>query len=85
MTLLLLFLSINGTDRNYCISYMPYTGRFTLILLSYNKKTQIVCPYITHTFHSFHTEMSFMSAMSKRLEESNIEDVPVKAGIIAQA
>ena len=29
--------------------------------------------------------MSFMSAVYKRLEESNIEDVPVKAGIIAQA
>ena len=29
--------------------------------------------------------MSFMSAMYKKLEESNIDDVPVKAGIIAQA
>ena len=28
--------------------------------------------------------MSFMSVVYKRLEESNIEDVPVKAGIIAQ-
>ena len=33
---------------------------------------------------SFHIEMSFMSAIYKRLKESNIEDLLVEAGLIAQ-
>ena len=33
---------------------------------------------------SFHIEMSFMSAIYKRLKESNAEDLLVEAGLIAQ-
>ena len=33
---------------------------------------------------SFHIEMCFMSVINKRLKESNIEDLLVEAGLVAQ-
>ena len=40
--------------------------------------------HISPILDSFHIEISFRSAIYKRLEESNIEDLFVEAGLIAQ-
>ena len=41
------------------------------------------CAHILPIHGSFHIEMSLMSAIYKRLQESNIEDLLVEAALIA--
>ena len=50
--------------------------------VKYENRDKLV--HILSLFDSFHIEMSFMSIIYKRLKESNIEDLPVETGIIAQ-
>ena len=50
--------------------------------VKYENRDKLV--HILSLFGSFHIEMSFMSIIYKRLKESNIEDLPVETGIIAQ-
>ena len=81
---------INRKGRNYCsIKNMPFIQFVDnqpvyapIIWPKYENPDK--CAHILPILGSFHIEISFTSAIYKQLKKSNIEDLLLEAGLIAQ-